>query len=374
MKIALLGVDDDTPSLVAAAVAAGHQVTAIDQQFEEQGNWQPLLVDGNADAVIVARASPGREDARTEQLRVLIQSELPLLVAHPVMNSMLVYYELDMIRQDSGCRIVPYVAARWHPAVERLAEIVTEGENSPIGPIQQLVVERAVDSQRKADIVAAFIRDVSVMRAIVGDLNKLGAMTPGGTNNEADLASLSVQMSGAPGILARWSIGSLSGSSGRMTLIGRRGAVTLPMNDRMDAWKLELRSGDRVTEETFENFDPAAEGIDELLAARAGQTTSPTWLDACRDMELADAIERSLARGRTIDLHFEEQTEDSTFKGMMAAGGCLVLVLVLGVLILATIVGGGPRFSFWPIVLLVVLVGFLGLQLLRLAFPVKGPR
>ena len=46
------------------------------------------------------------------------------------------------------------------------------------------------------------------------------------------------------------------------------------------------------------------------------------------------------ARGRTIELFAEEHTEEESFKGIMAMGGCLLLVMALGVLVVAVIVEG----------------------------------
>ena len=33
---------------------------------------------------------------------------MPMIIVHPVHESMLVYYELDMNRQESGCLMLPY--------------------------------------------------------------------------------------------------------------------------------------------------------------------------------------------------------------------------------------------------------------------------
>ena len=98
------------------------------------------------------------------------------------------------------------------------------------------------------------------------------------------------------------------------------------------------------------------------------------WLAACRDQEAAEAVDRSLARGRTIELFNEEHTEEESFKGVMAMGGCLLLVMALGVLFIAVVVEGlrlpmrtWPLWRLWPFYLLVPIVAFLLLQLLQLA-------
>src|SRR5205814_10724809 len=122
------------------------------------------------------------------------------------------------------------------------------------------------------------------------------------------------------------------------------------------------------------------EPAEELLAwwsptLQSEQFCEPeAWLAACRDQEAAEAIDRSLARVRTIELFNEEHTEEESFKGVMAMGGCLLRVMALGVLFIAVIVEGlqlpmrgWALWRLWPLYLLVPIVAFLLLQLLQLA-------
>jgi myo-inositol 2-dehydrogenase/D-chiro-inositol 1-dehydrogenase len=97
----------------------------------------------------------------------------------------------------------------------------------------------------------------------------------------------------------------------------------------------------------------------------------PTWLDACRSVELAETIARSLKRGRTIELHYEDFSEQSTFKGMMTSLGCGLLVAALFIMLLAAVGGrlGLPFARHWVTLLLLLLGSFLALQALRLVFP-----
>ena len=56
-------------------------------------------------------------------------------------------------------------------------------------------------------------------------------------------------------------------------------------------------------------------------------TLFPAWIDVCHDLEAAEAIDRSLSRGRTVNVTTDEPTEEEAFKGVMAAGGCLTLAI-----------------------------------------------
>ncbi|HXT57687.1 MAG TPA: hypothetical protein VN699_03590, partial [Pirellulales bacterium] len=115
MKFALLGADLQALQL-AAAVAASHEHELVSAHDVGQAaaavreiaplapiveHWEGLLGGSQAEAVIVGRGAD--DDIRADQLRKLVQAGLPLVISHPVHESMLVYYELDMIRQESKC-------------------------------------------------------------------------------------------------------------------------------------------------------------------------------------------------------------------------------------------------------------------------------
>ena len=74
------------------------------------------------------------------------------------------------------------------------------------------------------------------------------------------------------------------------------------MPDAGQPAEMELVAAGRTERETFPAWDPAAAGVERLERAIAGQAVMPTWPDVCRDVELAESIGRSLAKGRTIEL------------------------------------------------------------------------
>jgi hypothetical protein len=128
--------------------------------------------------------------------------------------------------------------------------------------------------------------------------------------------------------------------------------------------------GDKTESRSCEDWDPAAAMLAELVRALDGQPTYLAWVDAARDIELSETIARSLEKGRTIELYYEDYTEQGTFKGLMASIGCGLLIL--GCLVPA-VVGiadqvGLPYVNRWPYVLAGGLGVFLLLQLLMLVF------
>jgi hypothetical protein len=79
-------------------------------------------------------------------------------------------------------------------------------------------------------------------------------------------------------------------------------------------------------------------------------------------------VELSLQKGRTIEVHQQQLTEQLAFRGTMAALGCGLLTLGFLVLIATAMLGGieslveQPLMRPWPVVLLAVLAFFLLLQ------------
>lgn len=392
MKFALLGADSDTLSL-ARAIARHEQHTLvwiaeagdesrtlheIAPEAKVTDDWESLLSGEVADVVLVARPDPARaeeEDRRADQLRKLVQSSIPLALSHPAQQSMIVCYELEMIRHDTRSLVFPLLTWRWHPAVVRLASLVRSGSEATLGDWEQIVIERHTADRNDANVRVEFARDADLARFLAGDLTRLAALSPDSAGGK--LSNLGVQLSGPEGILVRWSIRPIETvASARLTVIGSQGRAVLNMPQGADPWTLELYPSQTPAQtERFEAYQPAVETLQQiegaLAATMAGGEALPAWSEAARAVELTETIDRSLARGRTIELYQEEYSEEATFKGKMAALGCLMLIVAFFVVVLATIAAGFklPVADKWPIALAVILGIFLAMQFLQLAFP-----
>jgi hypothetical protein len=95
-------------------------------------------------------------------------------------------------------------------------------------------------------------------------------------------------------------------------------------------------------------------------------------LKACRSLEALAAVEKSLQRGRTIEVAQSEQSEEHNFKGVMASAGCLLLFLILFAVFIVALVEGlrlplrdSAIWRLWPLGLILPLALFLGLQFLQ---------
>ena len=410
MRLALLGADEETLGLIRWAVrAGGHElvaaydvgthesdVAAIAPQAELNDTWEALVLGTQVDGVVVARGlarvvgTTGipDEERRAEQLRKLAQAAVPMLVVCPACEA-IVGFEIEMICKDSRGVIVPLVPGANHPAIADLHTLVAYGQ-SPIGKVEQIVFERAMADRSRLSVLAMFARDAAVLRQLIGTIRSVSAAGPAPAigrdplgpkpHEPPPLANLSVHVSGDEGLTARWSvIPATSSGATRITAIGQNGAATLQITD--DEWKLDV-TGPTPATTTYPRQQGFAEVLWKLSHSHSEEfRDDDAWLAACRDQEAAEAIDRSLARGRTIELFNEEHSEEESFKGVMAMGGCLLLVGALGVVFMATVVEGlrlplrdWAVWRYWPVYLLVPIVVFLLLQLLQIVVKKEVPQ
>lgn len=389
MRFALLGIDDDVLSLARAAhrdsryeiVAAcdvGHRDAELKGECPNATilpDWDLLLESRTADAVLVASAD---DDARRiEQLRVLAQAGVPMMLAHPVVDDVLAFYELDMIRQDTGVIMMPFIPGRRHPLVTAIADHLRQGSDDESTAIEQVVVERAMRERDKELVTRQFVRDAHLLRATFGEIKRVSAL--GGEADVANYANLGVQMYGDGNYPLRWSVGPVvEGEGATMTVATKRGPIRLHMPEGRD-WTstgIELKE-EEPTDKTIDEL----RALEQFEAAVNGQPSNCTWADACREVELADAVERSLKRGRAVTIYDEAYTETSVFKGLMGMLGCGLLLLALAIAVVSTIAGAlFARLGWnqaaqiagrWPYVLAAMLIAFLVLQLLRLVLPAE---
>lgn len=394
MRLGLLGFDRSIGWLLETARARGHVLGPVcDVDAADLGglpgvvatSWETLLDAGSCDAVLVGGG--GWNPRRAEAVRALVQAGRTLVLSHPLDLSMVWAYELEMIRADSGARLIPFLPDRRHPLVarcQRTLEAALAGGGA-IGAPETILLERCGTVRDRAAVLAAFARDADLIRVIAGSPGRLSTLGGGsGMPDDDDVTwgTLAVGLSGPTSVPVRWQMERGPSPGLRLRLRGDRGETTL-----------ELPDGDRVTctlttadGEERVPLDRGAAILAELERVGAADTPvhgadpapsvapAATWDDAARTIELAETVPRSLARGRGIDLHQEEFTDLGTFKGTMASVGCGLVLLGLVVLLLATLVGGiareagwewaGRLAGAWPVAVLVILSGFLALQLL----------
>jgi myo-inositol 2-dehydrogenase/D-chiro-inositol 1-dehydrogenase len=390
MRLGLLGSDARIAEVAAAAVRRGDRLVAgfdVPEgslgglQVPPLGSWDRLLDAAVCDAVLVG--ADGWDDSRAQAVRTLVQAGRPLVLAQPLELSMLWAYELDMIRRDTGSLLVPCLPDRLHPFIMRLQEVIaaTLAGVGDLGTVESLHFERRLIDRSRTTVLAQLSRDADLVRALAGDPARLSTL--GGPDPDSAWSTLAVGLTGPTQLPVRWQVAPAGDPGLTIRLQATQGSIVIEApDDASRPWTWTGVGADRA------NFDRGATVLGMLDAAR-GNATEPaaalpaaTWADAARAIELAETVPRSLARGRSIDLHREEFTEMGTFRGTMASLGCGLIMLALMVIIFATLVAGvarefgwslvGTIADSWPAIVLGALGLFLLLQLLPLLIGATG--
>ncbi len=378
MDFALFGADDESIFLAKTAISEGHRIVwwgdlAREQgQFDEswiaiedqQDRWELLLDQQACDAVIAGRGAVSATQ-RAEQVNLLVKNGIAVLTTFPLVESVLSYYEIDMSRTESG-------AVLWHfnPLIEEVSlrkqcEAWIRDGHPQLGRIEQIVWERPLRDRSREQVLWHFARDVEWLARVAGRLDRLGAH--GSPDEHVTYSGLSVQMLGERKLPVRWSVGPGEQSfSPRMELFAEQGKLTIEFD--LDAKQIHFETIQAVQSQSTSApmSDSGSSAMSRFVAAVENQdSTESTWPDALRAMELTDTIEISLRRGRMIDVHPQQLTEQLAFKGTMSAVGCGALMVLPPILLLGGWLGailGVPLAHYWPHLLLVFLAVFLGIQ------------
>ena len=318
------------------------------------------------EAVVVG----GEPDLRIEALRRVAAQGLPGICLHPPGPNADPYYQVALSRQETGAVVVPDLPARLHPGVSALRKELVDGSlgafrsiryESPVGPGEGDLAEHA------------FPRVVDVIRALLGEVEAITANgdPPGPRPSE----NLLVQLRGPNGRRAEVRLWVGSPEPARLVVAGSEGSLTLEHDSSfLGASRLVRRKADRIEEiREIDPWDAKGAILASLLDAIAGHPARPDLHDGTRAMELTEAAARSLRRGRTVDLHYEEISEAGNFKSLMTSTGCLLLVAILIVLPVAL---AGPALGMpWTVNLAWVMPPLLGLFILLqfLRFAIKAP-
>ncbi len=346
MRFALIGCNADSLRIVRAIAASEqHAIFGIHNadEYREQlspltpsaswsEHWEGLLVSEQVDTVVV---SPHPDAIVFEdQCRKLVQAGVPIIVSHPIGDSLFAY-ELEMMREEAGGTILAYSPGFGHPAFERLADLIEQGEASEIGVPEQLVIDRHLPARDRLAVLHVLAQDVTLQRHLMGQISSISAV--GAEPGDKSLSNLAVHVTGTTDVIGRWSVGPTTDDRvATITLVGTSGTATVSAYAGDRPWT--LRSGS--TEHEFESHDDAGACIKSLERVLADASSESDWEAVCHDLDATEQIERSLRRKRTVEFRRDAQNEEGAFKGIMSAGGCLVLMLALLLLMAFAIVEG----------------------------------
>ncbi len=370
LRLATFGCDEDVLEIVETAIqqegwdlVACHapdtyraRLQALALPAEVGEHWESLLSGEGVDAVIVA-ARTAQDESHDDALRKLVNANLPLLVVMPACEA-IVGFELDMIRADHAGIIRPYYKNRQHAVWRQFVSLLRDR-----GEITQLVFERRLADEDQ------LVRDIDMIQAIAGPIQKVSAM--GSQPEDGTLRGVSINMTSESGILVRWTNVPLPDADARLSAYTASGEVALTISTK-GAWSLE--SG----KTPLEPVDASAESSVSFVLREFEQSVRTRqdrgqWMSVCRAMDIAEIVPTCLRRGKTMEFHNEQHSEASSFKGIMAAGGCGMLLLTLATILVAAAVEALHLpfrhhlwWKLWPVYLVVPILIFLALQLLQL--------
>lgn len=342
-------------------------------------NWEELANLNDLDGVLFGATF--RDSDGAVQLKRLAREGAPLIVVQPPCEP-IDALEIEMIQRDVKNQMLSWNSDWEHPLVADLTALAAQSteDDSLLGPIDRVVIERQIPADSSLSTAGQFACDAYLIQQTIGRIAEVQAMGSGVGNLQLP-ASVSVHMTAASGILAQWNASVTNEPLAEITLLGARGKATLAMPADGN-WKLTTSDG--VTEQAS---TPEEAAVRCLMRLSKAETPGAYWSDACRSLEVLDAAEFSLKRGKTTLITDERPTEEATFKGMMAAGGCGLLLYTFFAFIGALMIDAAKPSPFeaewwptwwptgywpaWPWWVFAPIAVFLLLQFLQLVFQSK---
>jgi myo-inositol 2-dehydrogenase/D-chiro-inositol 1-dehydrogenase len=327
---------------------------------------EDALARPGLDAVVVG----GPLESRGEWLRRAAAEGFAIIALHPPGPDSEAYYQVALSRDETGATIVPDLPLRLHPGVKALRQAVSSGE---LGAFRGLRLEISAVAAGVSLVRVDFARAVDAVRAIIGEIDALTADgDPPGEDPDLELV---VHLRSAGSMRAEVRIRDEPSAETSVALQGSLGSLTLQLDPPGSPQSQLVRRDRRHSDEAvvLPHWDPH-EAILAVLASSKGrgnaeELPSPNLLDGTRAMELSEAANRSLRRGRTVEMHYESISEEANFKSVMTSTGCLIFLAMLIVLPLA--MAGPPLGIAWtlyiPWLIPPALVLFMLLQALKLS-------
>jgi len=310
--------------------------------------WEELLPDTSITDVLVGGGQP---ETLVAAKHLAQAGKTVWVLPHPQQGLMFAY-EVSLQLEEGQGLVAPVFPDRARAWWQQLLQAAREGW---LPPIQYIEFERFLDAGRRgmsprsllpldeetgaarpgsemsvSDVEARLLWDLDLVRRLVGRYNRATTLRTGGENGYLRQQTVTLTGSGVPELV--WTVKPRSADSvDRLTLHTAEGAFVLEERpDGVTAWRPHFDAVSTVT---------IRSDLDVLFPT---EVTAAAWRDAVEAFELADAVQHSLERRRTVDLHHEPVSERTIFKTQMTALGCAVLfgtlVLMVGYLAIASIV------------------------------------
>lgn len=323
---------------LARAIGASDRRELID--------WRPAGADvPPEEAWKFIRDVPGIEavlvdadDAPTlDSARQLAMRGMPLVVHALASLPPEFITEMSLYDAEGSTRIVPWFDHRqglegrqdWAHLKQWLKEM-------PADQITSIHLERSLEDQsrtndvrREAFLTETLLADLDLLRMIGGDYSQVTLIRTGGDERSYDSQTLQLAGPGLPDATCTYRRSNVP-SGLNLRIDGTTSHAQVVAEDDNLVWRVDGREVDRYQppedwgdDARIAQRDSTLSMLDDLLTHSRG---AARWSDLVRIFDIAEAMERSLRRRRTIDLHFETTSERSQFKTHMAAIGCGVIL------------------------------------------------
>ena len=350
MKLILLCIGaSDIPLLSHLGATERFRVLGWHESEDTQSNLRELFSAGRripdraafdraAVSSVVLVGTGGGLEERESLLRDLARDAVPLAMIQPPCSGIFAA-EMDMIQQDTDAPMIPLHPDSLHPAIDFLSKSCsTWTDDTPNGKIEQIVMERQTEDRSPESVKRLLAQDALLMRRLIGSFQKVGGMES--SADDGSFANLSVHLTGNLSAITRWSVGPvIDDAGGTISLIGQRGKVTLHLPDDR-AWYFSTTADNPDFLPTETDFAIGEALADQIEGGLDRKSIAPTWEDAYRAIDLADTASESIRRGKTLPINNARLTEEDTFKSLMAAGGCLIILVLPLLLLLVSLVDG----------------------------------
>lgn len=415
LKIAVIGWNEVLLAFIDYLSRSGGGLVVSAYDCGEEG-WQviqqafPLVSQGTADALWPAGqdvdavvVGPGAVDRQAE-LSALLRYEMPVLITSDALSDVLAFYELDIARQDLQALLLCEFFERYQPQVDAFTRLLQERKFAK-ETVGSVVFERVAMHGAKPIVLRRLMEDLDLIRASIGEIAKIHVMgswnaesAPPSSSTRGDrdvlldgsqeFAALDVQLQGVEAWQGRWSLRLCHDeenqpSSSLLAVQGRK-RLQLYMPEE-SPWNIEGAEGAEhsLTTHTSQAWSTSRALLSALQSGAAGNPAPVNWPHAIRAAELREAVLKSLAKGKTIDVKRDEGAEASNFKAIMASVGCLMLLALPVFLIMGQIAENAlaqmglawaaPLFRALPALAAIALGLFLASQFLLRTIPKQQP-
>lgn len=286
--------------------------------------WEELLTDPHLDAIFVG----GTHSDVLQAARQFAQAGKPLWVLPHPGQGLLFAYELNLAAEETLAplkSVFPHRAATaWQPGWRGSSDAATAPQDyveftrkmprkSANGPVLDV---RTVDTQ--------LLMDLDLLAWQLGRRSRVTVMRTGAEGSQIRRQTVTLAGENVAEIL--WSVEPTDVAATTAECLFHRGGQVHHFAEADGVW---------TRSDGTENDSVSATPPDVFNAV-------VPWSSAVTAFELFDAVEHSLERHRTVEIHREPVSERAIFKTRMAAWGCGVLIgtlfLMLAFLMVASVV------------------------------------